>query len=508
MIVVRIKTALVSLWDKSDIDFLSRILKKYKIKAISTGRTAKMLKDNSVDVQEVASYTGAEEILSGRVKTLHPKVHAGLLFRRSNKDDLATINRIGALPIDLVVVNLYPFQQACEQGVKGDELLEFIDIGGPTMIRAGAKNYPWVTVISDVKDYSALESELKENNGATSLSFRKTMAAKAFALTSIYDSMICVKLGFGQKQLGDNLLFSFHNALPLRYGENPHQKAAFYMPFGEKVPFKLLGGKELSYNNIMDMASAYEMALWFKEPCAVVVKHSNPCGLAIDKTLKRAYEKAYKADSLSAFGGIIALNGNVDRDLAGSIVKSGFRELVIAPKFDKQAVDILKQKKNLRIVKASKVMAGFLIKQAFDGVLAQTKDVKRETMADFKCITKKKPTKSQMRDLEFAWNVVRFVKSNAIVLAKSNITVGIGAGQMSRVDAVELAIKKAGSRAKGSVLASDAFFPKVDNIEFAAKAGIKAIIQPGGSKADKDVIERCNDLGLAMVLTGTRHFRH
>ncbi len=504
----KIKTALISLWDKENIELLANVLMENKIRVISTGKTAKRLREFGLNVQDVSGYTGSAEILSGRVKTLHPKVHAGLLFRRDNPSDIETLNAIGALPIDLVVVNLYPFGAAFEQGKRGNDLLEFIDIGGPTMLRAAAKNYPWVTVVSNVSDYSVLEKELRRNNGRTSLAFRKKMAAKAFALTGRYDAMISNALVKGKETLSDDILFYLLEQQPLRYGENPHQNARFYMPFGEKNAFKLLGGKELSYNNIMDMSSAYEMAVWFKRPAAVVVKHSNPCGLALDKSLDKAYIKAYKADALSAFGGIIAFNGKVDGIVAKAVIESGFRELVIAPDFDKAAIEILKRKKNLRIVKARPKFAKVLLRRAFNGYLAQDADTQKRSPDKFKAVTKKKPTKRQLADLSFAWDVARFVKSNAIVLAKSGVTSGIGAGQMSRVDAVELAIKKAGPRAEGSVLASDGFFPKVDNIEFAGRAGIKAIVQPGGSKADADVIAKCDELGIAMVFTGMRHFRH
>ena len=506
-LLVKIKRALVSVWDKTGLDELSEVFRDYGIEVISTGKTARVLRDLGVEVKDVSDWTGSPEILSGRVKTLHPKVHAGILFRRKYPQDQEDLQRIGALPIDLIVVNLYPFPEACRSGEK--ELVEFIDIGGPTLLRAGAKNFSWVTVISSPEDYPLLIKELRANQGKVSLRFRKRMAGKVFSLTAKYDLWIAQSLFKEKVQFGDEMAFGLYKALDLRYGENPHQLGGFYLPFGQELKFEKIQGKELSYNNLMDLSSAWEMVDWFSpQVCAVVVKHSNPCGLALGKDPAHAYRRAYQADPLSSFGGIIGINAEVDRSCAKEILKSGFRECVIAPSFSQDALKEFSKKPNVRIMKIKKYSPSLPIRAVFNGYLLQEKDRLRLKESDLQVVSKKRPTKSQIRDLIFAFEVVRFVKSNAIVVAKGGQVLGVGAGQMSRVESVEIALRKSGEKARGAVLASDAFFPKTDNVELCAKAGIKAIIQPGGSKADPQVIETADRYGIVLVFTSHRHFLH
>ncbi len=506
---IKIRRALVSVWDKRGLEDLAAVFKDYNIEVISTGKTAKQLSQFGVVVKEVSDYTGSPEILAGRVKTLHPKIYAGLLYRRNLKEDISDLKSISAFPIDLVIVNLYPFKEAYQD--KKVNLVEFIDIGGPTLLRAAAKNYRWVTVISDRQDYTAFIKQIKKYKGSTTLAFRRKMAGRAFFLTSVYDAWISAGMFKTHRAFSfeQELSFAMYRGLSLRYGENPHQRAGFYLPVGNKMVFSQLWGKQLSYNNIMDLSSAWEMVNFFSpEICAVVVKHSNPCGLALGKDGRSAYRRAYKADEISSFGGIIGINTEVDQDCAKEIINSGFRECVIAPCFTKEALDILKQKKNLRIVKIRNYKPGFSMKRAFNGFLLQENDWFKEKEIDLKIVSKKKPTKAQLKDLLFAFGVVRFVKSNAIVVAKSLQVIGVGAGQMSRVEAVDIALRKARDKAKGAVLASDAFFPKTDNIELCAKAGIKAIIQPSGSKADPDVIKACDKFGISLIFAPNRHFSH
>ncbi len=504
---VKIKRALVSVWDKRGLEVLAEAFKRYEIEVISTGKTAQVLRNLGVGVVEISDWTGSPEILSGRVKTLHPKVHAGILFRRDDPQHERDLERIGALPIDLIVVNLYPFAQAYKD--KRAELVEFIDIGGPTLLRAGAKNFAWITVVSSSEDYPGLVREMQVYNGSTTLAFRKRMAGKVFSLTAIYDLWISQAM-FGKGiDLSEQTALGLEQALSLRYGENPHQSAGFYLPFGRRIPFEKLQGKDLSYNNLMDLSSAWDMVSWFSpQVCAVVVKHGNPCALALGKTPSQAYRRAYQADPISSFGGIIGINTEVDLDCAREIVKSGFRECVIAPKYTKEALEVLAKKVNLRVLRIRNYRPSLPIRSVFNGYLLQERDTLRLREEDLKVMTKKRPTKSQIKDLMFAFDVVRFVRSNAIVVAKSGQVLGVGAGQMSRVEAVEIALKKAGRKARGAVLASDAFFPKTDNVQLCAKAGIKAIIQPGGSKADPEVIETANKYGIPMVFTSQRHFLH
>ncbi len=507
MDMVKIRDAVVSVWDKTGLEELADAFKRHGIKVISTGNTAKRLRELGVAVREVSEYTASPEILSGRVKTLHPKLHAGILFRRDNKQDRRQLRRIGGSPIDLVVVNLYPFKEAYLSGER--DLVEFIDIGGPTMLRAAAKNYEWVTTLPSPSLYKGFIRELDRNKGAVSLSFRRKMAGEVFSITSRYDTWISNVLFNGGFELSQEAMLGLELKQQLRYGENPHQKAGLYLPFGSRPVFRQLQGKELSYNNIMDLSAAWSMCSAFlPQTCAVVVKHANPCGLAIAKDAATAYRKAYNADPLSSFGGIIGINKTVDARCAREIVKSGFRECVIAPRFEKQAQQILGVKKNLRLVEVRQHRPALQIRQVFNGFLVQEPDLFFEKEEDLRLVSKKAPTKTQLRDLLFAFRVVRFVKSNAIVIARQQALVGIGAGQMSRVGAVKIALEQAGEEARGAVLASDAFFPKTDNIELAARYGIKAIVQPSGSKADPDVISACNDFGIALLFAPKRHFLH
>ncbi len=507
MDMVRIKNAVVSVWDKTGLEELADAFRRYGIGVISTGKTAKKLKELGVKVREVSEYTASPEILSGRVKTLHPRLHAGILFRRDNKEDRKELHRIGGAPIDLVVVNLYPFKNAYLSGEK--DLIEYIDIGGPTMLRAAAKNYKWVATLPDPSFYGRFLRELEKNKGAVSLSFRKRMAGEVFSITSKYDTWISNALFGSDFELSEESVIGLELKQQLRYGENPHQRAGFYLPFGSRSVFRQLQGKDLSYNNIMDLSAAWSMCSAFlPQTCAVVVKHANPCGLAIAKDVATAYKKAYNADPLSSFGGIIGINKTVDGRCAKEIVKSGFRECVIAPNFEKRALEILSEKKNLRVVEVKRHRPEFQIRQVFNGFLIQEPDLFFEKEEDLRVVSKKAPTRAQLRDLMFAFRVVRFVKSNAIVVARQQVVVGIGAGQMSRVGAVKIALDQAGDKGKGAVLASDAFFPKTDNIELAAKRGIKAIIQPSGSKADPEVISACDKFGIALLFAPTRHFLH
>ena len=504
---VKISRALVSVWDKRGLEHLADTFRTYDVEVISTGNTARRLRELGVKVSDVSQITSSPEILSGRVKTLHPIIHAGLLARRDNTNDAEDLQRVGANTIDLVVVNLYPFRKAFKVGEK--DLVEFIDIGGPTMLRAGAKNFRWVTVVSEVSDYQALRRELDRHDGATSLSFRKRMAGKVFRLTARYDLWIAQAMFGDRLSLEEEPALGLEASLDLRYGENPHQSARFYVPFGERPVFEKLQGKELSYNNIMDLSSAWEIVRFFSpQICATVVKHGNPCGLAIGDSPAKAYRRAYAGDPLSSFGGIVGVNTVIDEECAKEIVKSGFRECVIAPKFTKGALEWFRQKKNLRVVRVKRFAPGLHIRPAFNGFLLQERDTLKETIEDLEVVSKRRPTKAQMQDLLFAFWAVRFVHSNAIVVAKRGQVLGVGAGQMSRVDAVRIALEKAGEKAKGAVLASDAFFPKTDNVDLCAEAGIKAIVQPAGSKADPEVIEACNRYGIALVFTRSRHFLH
>ena len=516
---LKIKRAIISVSDKTGIVEFSKALNFFGVEIISTGGTAGVLKEAGLSVIEMYDYTGYPEMLDGRVKPLHPKIHGGLLSLRDNPAHMKQIQEQAIGLIDMVVVNLYPFEKTvAREGVPFSEAIENIDIGGPSMLRSAAKNYMSVAVVCDTKFYASLASELKKNDGCLSEETLKSLAQEAFRLTSRYDAAISSFLAakWSGEGLPDFLSLSFKKAASLRYGENPHQKAALYKSVPGRpdslISAKQLHGKELSFNNYLDLNAALTIIGDFKEPAACIIKHNNPTGVAEAKTLARAYKDAWQTDPMSAFGGIVGLNRRVDAKTAKAILKSGFMECILAPSYEGQALELLRPKKNLRLLEvvlnSAQGWGEFDLKKIDGGILAQEADVGDLKTADLKVVTKRKPTKKELSSLLFAWKVVKHVKSNAIVLADATSTVGIGMGQTSRVDSVFMAIKRAGKRAKGCVLASDAFFPKADNIALAKKAGIAAIIQPGGSIADGEVIAAADRARIAMVFTGMRHFKH
>jgi phosphoribosylaminoimidazolecarboxamide formyltransferase/IMP cyclohydrolase len=517
---VKIKRALISVSDKTGIVELAKELSNFGVEIISTGGTAKLLKDSGVNVKEISQYTGFPEMLDGRVKTLHPKIHGGLLALRDNPEHIRQIQEHNIEFIDMVVVNLYPFEATIKKpGVTLEEAIENIDIGGPSMLRSAAKNCHSVAVVSDAKFYPRIIQELKQNKGAISDGLLKEMGLNVFKLTSYYDGMIYNYLSRQLSQAAAQELFpsqlnlKFSKIQDLRYGENPHQKAALYEDSqggNSLAKAEKLSGKELSFNNFLDLNAAWDIVREFDEPAAVIIKHLNPTAVAIAKDIKTAYLKAWSADKLSAFGGIVGLNKKVDLDTAKKIRESGFLECVIAPDYDSNALELLKQKENFRILKLKleKPNSGMDIKSIDGGVVIQEKDLFNLDDNKLKVVTKKKPTKKQWQDMLFAWKVVKHVKSNAIVFAKNLKTVGVGMGQINRVDSVMLCAKRAGKNSQGCILASDAFFPKEDNIKLAAGAKVKAIIQPGGSISDEKVIKEADKYGIAMVFTGCRHFKH
>jgi len=523
----KIKTALISVSDKEGLDDFVKGLDELGIKIISTGGTAKKIESLGIKVEKVSEHTGFPEMLDGRVKTLHPKIHGGLLSLRDNPDHMRQVKEHAIELIDMVVVNLYPFEKTIARpDVELAEAIENIDIGGPSMLRSAAKNYKGVVAISDPSTYAEVLKEMQENNCQVSVKMRAKLAMDDFKRTSQYDAAINKYLNLQFDFKGQNvprerfcheLELKYKKAQGLRYGENPHQMAAFYANDTCKEPSvalaKQLHGKELSFNNIVDLAAALEILKDFDEPTATVIKHTNPCGLASAETIAKAYKLALNADRLSAFGSIVGLNRKVDKQAAEELLKADFIECIIAPGFDKKALDMLKVKKNLRILDVPPFSAKrdeneLDYKGVTGGMLVQDRDLKDFDIENLKVATKKKPTKAQMESLLFAWKVAKHVKSNSIVLCKGKVTVGVGAGQMSRVVSVEIAAKKAGKFAKGSCLAGDAFFPKEDGVIAAAKAGVKAIIQPGGSIRDAETIKAADKYGLAMVLTGFRHFKH
>ncbi|MDT3685193.1 MAG: bifunctional phosphoribosylaminoimidazolecarboxamide formyltransferase/IMP cyclohydrolase [Pseudorhodoplanes sp.] len=524
----RLTRALISVSDKTGLVDFARSLEKHGLEIVSTGGTAKALTDAGLKVVDVSDITGFPEMMDGRVKTLHPKVHGGLLAIRHNTDHAAAMQAHGIKPIDLLVVSLYPFEATVAKGASYDDCIENIDIGGPAMIRAAAKNHGDVAVIVDAHDYKTLLDELAAQNGATSLALRKKLAAKAYARTAAYDAAIS---NWFAGQLGDTApafrAFGGKLAEALRYGENPHQNAAFYRS-GEQRPgvatARQLQGKQLSYNNINDTDAAYECVAEFdpkRTAACVIVKHANPCGVAEGDTLLDAYKKALACDSTSAFGGIVALNRTLDAEAARAITEI-FTEVIIAPEATDEAIAIVAAKKNLRLLVAGGLpdprASGVTVKSVAGGLLVQSRDNAVADDMDLKVVTQRAPTNAELRDLRFAFRVAKHVKSNTIIYAKDNATVGIGAGQMSRVDSARIAARKAQDAAKeaglaepltkGSVVASDAFFPFADGLLVAIEAGATAVIQPGGSMRDDEVIKAADDAGIAMVFTGTRHFRH
>lgn len=518
----RIRRALMSVSDKTGLIPFAKTLKKYGVEIVSTGGTLKALKDAKVPAISVEDVTGFPEMLDGRVKTLHPKIHGGLLFLRHKKSHQKQVKAHGIKPIDMVVVNLYPFEAATSKGnLSLEEAIEFIDIGGPSMLRSAAKNYQSVTVITDVNDYERVAKEIEENKGAVSEETRLELCNKVFERTSAYDAVISQYMAKSRKKpeegLAKQIALHFKKVQDLRYGENPHQKASFYMPLTQTdAPWTQLHGKELSFNNLMDVEATLNVLDEFSAPAACVIKHNNPCGIAQDSQILAAVEKAIDGDPLSAFGGIVGINRDCDRKTAEKILeKLNFFEVIVAPSFRPGALKLLKNRKNLRIITINKSSDAntYDVKILRSGVLVQEKDRPiREHLADFKknlkFVTKVKLPDDEIDDLIFAFQCAKVVKSNAIVLTQGKATVGIGAGQMSRVDSMGIALQKAGYLAEGSYVGSDAFFPMPDSIEIAAKHKVKAIIQPGGSIRDQDVIAACDQAKIAMAFTGERHFRH
>lgn len=508
------KRALISVSDKTGLQDFAKALVELDYEILSTGGTARALQEAGIPVIEVSDVTKFPEILDGRVKTLHPIIHAGILAR-GTEEHMNTLKEMDITPIDLVVINLYPFEETiAKEGVDQQTAIENIDIGGPTMVRAAAKNHERVSIVVDPAQYDEVIAALKSEEGIT-LAQRQKLAMRAFEMTARYDAAISQYL---VSQFADSVFepsYSFGGQLKqtLRYGENPHQKAAFYAnskKAGTLAGAEQLGGKELSYNNIVDTDAAWQMVNEFQDkPACAIIKHTNPCGFAVGETVLDAFTKAHEADPMSSYGGIIAFNRVLDKATAEEIIKTFF-EAVIAPGYEEGVVDVLHKKEKLRILDthACGQVTTPWIETISGGFLVQERDIHHLDVNDLKVVTETKPDPALLDDLVFAWNVVKHVKSNAIVVAKDGVSIGVGAGQMNRVGSCDIALKHAGDKAKGAVLASDAFFPFADNIEVAAQAGITAIIQPGGSIRDQEVIDACNKFGIAMVFTGVRHFKH
>ncbi len=521
---IKIKTALISVSDKSNLVEFAKQLSDMSVNILSTGGTAKLLSDNGISVTEVSDYTGFPEMMAGRVKTLHPKVHGGILGRRGIDEGI--MKEHGIDEIDMVVVNLYPFESTIKKpDCSLDLAIENIDIGGPAMVRSAAKNHQSVSIVVEPSDYDGIINEMKQSDGSLNLERRYALAVKAFEHTSAYDGAIANYLGTVSPQSDEKSLFSqtvnlqFHKVQTMRYGENPHQNAAFY---AEKdavdqcvATSTQIQGKELSYNNIADTDAALECVKQFDGQAAcVIVKHANPCGVALAESQMQAYDKAFATDPTSAFGGIIAFNQKLEAEVAEDIIKRQFVEVIIAPAIDPAALPILATKKNVRVLECGQwqgINPGWDFKRVNSGLLVQERDLGMIVESDLRVVTKKAPTAEQMQDLLFCWKVAKFVKSNAIVYVKGQQTIGVGAGQMSRVYSAKVAGIKAADEnleVAGSVMASDAFFPFRDGLDAAAEAGITAVIQPGGSMRDNEVIDAADEHGIAMVFTGMRHFRH
>ncbi len=521
----KISRALISVSDKADLKKLGRFLSDNGVEILSTGGSAKALSNAGITVKEVSDHTGFPEIMNGRVKTLHPKIHGGILAKRSETSHLAAMEEHSIDPIDMIVVNLYPFEETVAGGADFDTCIENIDIGGPSLIRAAAKNHESITVVTDPSDYDAVIAAMSENNGAITPDLRRKLAATAYAKTAAYDAAIGT--WFAQ-QTGDEFpqrhTLSGTRSQIMRYGENPHQSAAFYRTADDRAGVATatqIQGKELSYNNLNDTDAAFELVAEFSDPAVAIIKHANPCGVAIGSSISDAYSKALKCDPVSAFGGIIAINRELDAEAAEQMAAL-FLEVIIAPEISEGAQEVLAAKKNLRVLATGGMPAadapGTTLKMLAGGYLLQGRDAAHVTEADLKSVTKRSPSAQELSDLIFAFTVCKHVKSNAIVYAKDGATVGIGAGQMSRVDSCRIAAQKAMDAAeaagesepltKGSVVASDAFFPFADGLLTAAEAGVTAVIQPGGSIRDDEVIPAADENDLAMMLTGIRHFRH
>ena len=513
----KIKNALISLSDKSDLLPLLKSLKKNNVKIISSGGTYKSIKKLGFNCLEVSSYTGFKEMLDGRVKTLHPKIHAGILYDRSKGTHKKQIAKLSFLSIDLVIVNFYPFQRVIKESNNVKKVIENIDIGGPTMVRAAAKNYKDVLIITSNNDYSSLIQEMKKYKGKTSLKFREHMSSKAFGVTAYYDAVIAnwfnkrLKINFPERKIiyGKKLK-------QLRYGENPHQRSSIYSSDYDNniVGLKQLGGKELSYNNYNDIFSSLKILLSIKKnPTTVIIKHANPCGVSVNKSALTSFKNAFSCDPLSAFGGVIACNFKIDKALANEIDKN-FLEVILAKGFEKNALQILNKKKNLRIIDISKYKQSDMtsIKPHDGSFLLQDVDEPIFQYKELQCVTKKKPSKEELKKIEFTFNICKFVKSNAIILTHGFSTIGIGAGQSSRIDSCRIAVQKAKKfqpkLIKNSIAASDAFFPFADGIKTLINAGVKIIVQPGGSIRDKEVIAAADKANVKMIFTKMRHFNH
>lgn len=506
------RLALLSVSNKTGIvDLARRLVEEFEFNLISSGGTAQTLKDAGLPVTKVSDYTGSPEILGGRVKTLHPRIHGGILARRDIPQHLTDLETNQIRPIDLVVVNLYPFEETiAKPGVTLSEAVEQIDIGGPAMLRAASKNFAHLTVLCDPAQYEEYLQELRHNNGTASLDFRQKSALKGFSHTASYDQAIAAYLS---QQSENTYNLSGQQLQSLRYGENPHQPAAWYQtgttPTGWAAATKLQG-KELSYNNLVDLEAARQIIAEFTDtPAATVIKHTNPCGVALGSTLVEAYQKAFNADAVSAFGGIVALNHPIDVATAEELTKT-FLECVVAPGCEAAAQEILAAKSKLRILTLPDLTSGpkETVKAIAGGFLVQSADDKIADSGEWQVVTERQPTPDELAELLFAWKVCKHVKSNAIVITRDRTTLGVGAGQMNRVGSVKIALEQAGVKAQGAILASDGFFPFDDSVKTAASAGITAIVQPGGSLRDQDSVKAANELGLVMVLTGTRHFLH
>ena len=518
---VKVRRALISVSDKSGIGEFASALRALGVELLSTGGTYRLLRELGLDVTEVADYTGFPEMMDGRVKTLHPKVHGGILGRRGQDDDVMAAHGID--PIDMVVVNLYPFSATvANPDCTVEDAIENIDIGGPTMVRAAAKNHPFVTIVVNASDYGEILSEMQSNGGSTSLESRFNLAIKAYEHTAAYDGAIANHFGTlvpdGSPKFPRTFNAQFHKVQEMRYGENPHQQAAFYVEANPAeagiATARQIQGKELSYNNVADTDAALECVKNFHEPACVIVKHANPCGVAIAGSISEAYDLAFATDTESAFGGIIAFNRELDTKTAASIVERQFVEVIIAPSVSEEAAALVADKKNVRLLSCGEWSApgpALDYKRVNGGLLIQDRDLGMITRDDLTVVSKCQPTEQQLQDLMFAWIVAKFVKSNAIVYAANGQTIGVGAGQMSRINSARIAAIKAEHArlpVQGSVMASDAFFPFRDGIDNAGQAGIAAIIQPGGSIRDDEVIAAADEHGMAMVFTGMRHFRH
>jgi phosphoribosylaminoimidazolecarboxamide formyltransferase / IMP cyclohydrolase len=516
---IAIRRALISVSDKTGLIDLARALARHGVELLSTGGSARALLDAGLDVIEVGVHTGFPEIMDGRVKTLHPKLYAGLLARRDEPSHMVAAEEQDIEFVDLVCVNLYPFEStASRRGVADHEVIENIDIGGPTMVRAAAKNFPFSAVVTSPESYDAILQELADADGCLSLQTRESLAAEAFSYTARYDTAIAGWFSQRQDDFPSMMMGAFEKVLDLSYGENPHQRAAYYTQVGSRMHVlsmvRQLGGKELSFNNMLDLNASRQLVDEFELPACTIIKHNNPCGCAVGSSAVEAYEKAFACDPLSAFGGVLCFNRTVDKEVAEALVKQ-FAEIVFAPRFTEEALEILQTKPNMRILEDNERRRPNIgerdLKRVLGGLLVQDRDIDLEDRSAMEVVTERKPSESEWGEMLFAWKVCKHVRSNAIVLSRDLASVGIGAGQMSRVDSVRIAIEKAGATEtslEGAALASDAFFPFADGPELAIKAGVTCVIQPGGSKRDHEVVEAADAAGISMVFTHRRHFKH